>query len=278
MESIYDWIGHASRKHHHKIRKLLEPLTLFCGVDRFWRNHHQMDGSYSLIGDYPPKAEIFFENGLFKGHPYFRHPRFFQSGFVIPGLYKNEEFEATQGDFTVKSGDCFHVFLAIQTYAKGFVEYGFATSRPIPGFEMVYLNHLDSFKKFILYFESEGKNIVQESLNHQIDIAKVIGDSYQVRPEIAGNILVPKNQLQFLASLDVNSDRVRGLQELSKREKEILGHYITGQCAKSIAKKLFISPRTVEKHIENGKMKLGITNKSALFDFLIPYKELLVDF
>lgn len=274
MRNLYDWIGHASRKHHYKIKKLIEPLTLFCGVDRFWRNQHAKDGSYSLIGDYPANAEIFFENELFKGHPYFRHPRFFRSGFVIPGLYQNKEFESTQGDFTKKSGDCFHVLLAILADEKGFVEYGFATSRFIPGFESTYLNHLHCFKKFIDYFETAGKKVIHASFDRQVNISEIIGDCYHVRPEIAGGLLVPKNELQFLASIETDADKSKAILTLSKREREVLGGYLTGGTGKEIAKKLHISPRTFEKHIENAKSKLGVATRSALFESLAPYQEL----
>lgn len=274
MKNLYDWIGDASRKHHYKIKKLIEPLKLFCGVDRFWRNYHERDGSYTLIGDYPPKAEIFFENELFKGHPYFRHPRFFRSGFVIPGLYNNREYEMTQGDFTKKSDDCFHVFLAIQMHAKGFIEYGFATSRFIPGFESTYLNHLHCFKKFIDYFETAGKKIIQDSFDHQVNISEIIGDSYHVRPDIAGNLVLPKSELDFLASIEADSERAKSILTLTRRERITLGHYLTGATAKEIAKKLHISPRTLEKHLENAKTKLGVARRSELFKILGPYQEL----
>lgn len=274
MKNLYDWIGYASRKHHHKIRKLIEPLTLFCGVDRFWRNQHASDGSYSLIGDYPPKAEIFFENEFFKGHPYFRHPRFFRSGFVIPELCQNKEYETTQGDFTKRSGDCFHVLLAIQTHAKGFVEYGFATSKFIPGFESTYLNHLHCFKKFIDYFETAGEKIIHTSLDHQVNMSEIIGASYHTRPEITDGLLVPKRELQFLASIEIDSEKSKAILSLSKREREVVGEYLTGGTAKDIAKKIHISPRTLEKHIENAKSKLGVTTRSALFESLMPYQEL----
>ncbi len=276
MKNIYDLIGHSSRKHHHKLKKIIEPLTLFCGVDRFWRNAHEIDGSYSLIGNYPPTAEVFFEQDLYKGHPYFRHPNFIRSGFVIPGLCKTMDYEKTQGKLQA-SGDCHHVLLNILKHEKGFIEYGFATSQLRPGFESTYLNHLHSFRKFIDFIETELKMIITESSAYQINIAEVIGSQYNVPPEIAGDTIVPEKELRFLAAIETDPERAKSILTLTKRERVSLAHYLTGGTTQQVAEKLHISPRTLEKHLENAKGKLGITTRSELFDILIPYQNLFKD-
>ncbi len=273
MQNIYNLIGYPSRKYHHKLKKLIEPLTLFCGIDRFWRNAHKIDGSYSLIGNYPPTAESFFEQGLYKGHPYFRHPKFFRSGFVIPGLYKTIEYETTQGKIQ-EGGDCYHVLLFIEKGEDGFIEYGFATSRLIPGFEMTYLNHLQAFRKFIDYFEMEGKQIINESSGYQTDISRLVGKQYLVPPEEAGDTIVPKSELEFLAAIETDLERGKSILTLTKSEKVSLGYYLTGSTVKQIAEQLHISPRTLEKHLENAKGKLGVKTRSELFDVLNPYQDL----
>lgn len=67
----------------------------------------------------------------------------------------------------------------------------------------------------------------------------------------------------------------RSILTLTKREKVALGHYLTGSTAKQIAQQLHISSRTLEKHLENAKGKLGIKTRSELFDILNPYQDLL---
>ena len=47
--------------------------------------------------------------------------------------------------------------------------------------------------------------------------------------------------------------------ELTKREKEILGLIRTGLSNGDIADTLFISPLTVNKHVENIRVKTGKT-------------------
>ena len=51
--------------------------------------------------------------------------------------------------------------------------------------------------------------------------------------------------------------------ELSPREREILMHITEGKDNSRIADELFLSVRTVERHISNIYQKLGISGKSA---------------
>lgn len=51
---------------------------------------------------------------------------------------------------------------------------------------------------------------------------------------------------------------------LTTREQECLDYTVKGFTAKEIAKKLFISPRTVEEYINQVKAKLGVSTKQQL--------------
>jgi DNA-binding CsgD family transcriptional regulator len=273
-KNIYDQIGRPSITNLSKIRKLLEPLKIFFGIDRFWRSEHHNDGSYSLIGNYPPTAEIFFGQALYLGHPYFRNPIFFKNGYVLPELSRCQDFELTQGKIT-NSGDCYHLLTHFRKNEKGFVEYGFASSRHCPGFETIYLNNLGSIDKFIDYFEMHGSTIINEANEYRINISKLLDHKYNEKPVIASNILLPEQELQFLVAIEKDKDRAKSLLSLTKSERSILSQYLTGCTAKDIAKNLFRSPRTIEKHLENIKCKLCISSRSELFDFLTAYREFL---
>ena len=62
------------------------------------------------------------------------------------------------------------------------------------------------------------------------------------------------------------------LKILSVREIDVVRCLLYGNTAKKTAKELFISPRTVERHLENIKIKLNCKNKYELvkkiFDIL----------
>lgn len=54
------------------------------------------------------------------------------------------------------------------------------------------------------------------------------------------------------------------LVKLSRREVDCMQLLIAGKTAKQIADALYISHRTVEKHIENVKIKTGLANIGEL--------------
>ncbi len=56
---------------------------------------------------------------------------------------------------------------------------------------------------------------------------------------------------------------------LTKRELQVAYHLIRGKTAKIIAKIFQLSPRTVETHLENMKIKLAVDSKTALIEKLI---------
>ena len=76
-----------------------------------------------------------------------------------------------------------------------------------------------------------------------------------------------------LGLLNTSSDCIHSLPGkriqniyLSKRENEILTYVTKGYNAKQIAKKLDISSRTVEQHVENIKFKMNVSSKAELIE------------
>lgn len=56
---------------------------------------------------------------------------------------------------------------------------------------------------------------------------------------------------------------------ITKREKEVLAHIVKGLTSSEIAKRLYISPRTVETHRANLMHKLGINNAAGLVRYAL---------
>ncbi len=61
---------------------------------------------------------------------------------------------------------------------------------------------------------------------------------------------------------------------LSNRERECLLYLLQGSTAKQTAKSIGISNRTVETHISNIKVKLGLKNKGEIVFYL--FKEFFI--
>jgi len=63
------------------------------------------------------------------------------------------------------------------------------------------------------------------------------------------------------------------LEELTKREKEVLGLLVEGLKRQEIANKLFISYHTVHNHLHNAYGKLGVRNKVEAVMYYLKHME-----
>jgi DNA-binding NarL/FixJ family response regulator len=66
----------------------------------------------------------------------------------------------------------------------------------------------------------------------------------------------------MFAAFFPNREQQRGM--LTPREKEIIAMMATGMRAKEVANQLQLSPRTVEKHCENARRKLGFASTTEM--------------
>ncbi|HKK24287.1 MAG TPA: response regulator transcription factor [Gracilimonas sp.] len=66
------------------------------------------------------------------------------------------------------------------------------------------------------------------------------------------------------------------VKSITKREREILGLLTEGLTSTEIAEKLYISPRTVEKHRTNLLKKLDLRNTAALVRFAMENEQALL--
>lgn len=66
------------------------------------------------------------------------------------------------------------------------------------------------------------------------------------------------------------------IKSITKREREILGLLTEGLTSTEIANKLYISPRTVEKHRTNILKKLDLKNTAALVRFAMENQQALL--
>ena len=70
-------------------------------------------------------------------------------------------------------------------------------------------------------------------------------------------------QLDYQSALD-SSGPAGGIEILSPREREVLDAIIVGETSKEIARRLNLSPRTVEVHRAHILKKLGARNTADL--------------
>jgi DNA-binding NarL/FixJ family response regulator len=135
-------------------------------------------------------------------------------------------------------------------------------------FLSAYLN--DSYISQALEVESAGYIIKEHSLIHLLEAIEIVhsGGNY-FSPEVQARLVIDKSGVSLADEHKVN------LQLLTQRELEILADLAKGLHKKEIAKKMQISPKTVDKHCSHIMLKLDLHDRVDLTRFAI--REGLID-
>lgn len=139
--------------------------------------------------------------------------------------------------------------------------WGFAADRQAENMQSFYIENLDLLKKFITAFNRNASEIITPTSSNlaiykDFKIKAVIIDDYEL-----------KKINEFIKATNVNKHPIitqKGEVFLSKKELLCISNLAAGKSAKQIASGLGSSQRTIEKHVENIKNKLGCHDKAAL--------------
>lgn len=114
-----------------------------------------------------------------------------------------------------------------------------------------YLNNTLQIKLFCFAFLEQNKSLIQRCYPDRFILPKAIQRiDYSSSPILDISTF---DQIPVLVS-----------KKLSEQENICLQHLITGKTAKEIAKRLEISPRTIETYIKRAKLKLSCSNSNDL--------------
>ncbi len=156
-----------------------------------------------------------------------------------------------------------HGFIEIQKKEKYCDIYMYATDVNNIGFETFYLNNLDLLQNYQDYFlETAGSIIDKVQSDRSIFPRSIVEENLYSKPfheKNSDDIIDPEKRKIFYKKINY-------INGISNSENECLIYLAHGMTAKEVAKILKISPRTVESHIQNMKIKLNCYNKSELIN------------
>jgi len=69
-----------------------------------------------------------------------------------------------------------------------------------------------------------------------------------------------------------NNGRQRPVGDLTRRETEVAQFVVQGMTNRQIAAKLAISERTAERHLENVRVKLGVTSRAQIAAWAVEHR------
>lgn len=203
--------------------------------------------------------------GLFTDYQWCRH--FFKTQYPVSGTRLSKSgvylYKDYMPDCCVRDSISFdqHNRIIILHKSETMTEYfGFATSDPNFSLITFYINHIDLFEQFILYFKDKTTDLMNEAYAHHLILTN-------------NRIAIPKTEPSLQAlykALDTKNIRLTMGDKsivLSRREFDCIKQLAQGKTMKVIARDLNLSCRTIETHIYNAKQKANCS-RSKLIDLL----------
>lgn len=163
------------------------------------------------------------------------------------------------------AADCnlYHCLFIIDRMKDHYRICGFGVSGNLHAVFNFYLNIMSVLDNFITYFEYHADSLIETSCEDgMIELPHYHNKVTLIDPDI--KLPVDFTSLDFLMNPPANYLDYK--QCFTLREQECLALIAQGYTMKSTAKKLNISPRTVEQHLRNIKEKYGINTKNQLVD------------
>lgn len=175
------------------------------------------------------------------------------------GLHKSKVVEQSKL-FDIGNG------ISLALTHKDFNEYYyFAAKNKAVEMTNWYINNIDSLIEFIYYFKDVARNLISEAEQPQnlIVIKKSVDISTPMTHlSISGNFKESVNHKHYF--IYYNNLEIL----ITSREIECIKYMIRGYSSAQIGELMNISKRTVEKHLENTKQKLGCCSKPDLVRIL----------
>ncbi len=125
-----------------------------------------------------------------------------------------------------------------------------------------YINNLSILKKFTLYFKYMFNDTLKKAEQNKIIIPRSWGHTMFKEQEMLYRMQDKIPELEKI--IDEGLSKNVNHYKLSRREKEIINQIGCGKTSKEIGKFLGISNRTVEKHLENIKLKFNCNARAKI--------------
>lgn len=141
-----------------------------------------------------------------------------------------------------------------------------------------YLNNMDILEKFILYFKSVASPLIKKADHSRMTLPTLLKPFY--KEVLTYSDINATDTLNFISNmvshvkLELCIDKK--IVKLSRRETECIIYLTSGLSIKEVARKLLLSPRTVETYIGNVKNKLKCDKINQIFDVLFDQTKLLM--
>lgn len=252
--------------------RFFSPLTKF-GFHLFTYLRNYNDGSQIYLCSNPQWTLDYYTKALYKSSLFEQRPDAYQDGFISwPAAQKNlavfkhgrEFYQSIDGITYTEQHNNYREFFFFSCDKDNFVS-TFAA------------NNIEILNRFILYFKAEAELLLKKAEKHTITLPNRFTDFDYPSNEVDSFIYKTYSMVDAKKEF-YNQTRIQKYRfekgaldgiKLSNQELECIAHLLNYKTIKEIAKKMSISPRTVETYLNNIKIKLNCDSKSDIITVLL---------
>ncbi|MDF1796919.1 MAG: LuxR C-terminal-related transcriptional regulator [Coxiellaceae bacterium] len=260
---------HLSMVDSEDILAICQPMRQHFGMRSLVYKRVFKDGREISLSTHPEWVAYYFENELFRDSALEKEIEHYVEGHLIWSQIPTHSpiLKAVAERYDISNG-----ITLIRPDEQGeYCEFYFlGAAKENTSFAQQCTNNMDLLDQFTEHFRYHAGDLIEKLEQQPIHVL----DKYERNKVNIIDIPCYQNQSrrhQFMADLNRNGAVVpvgSDMVMLTRRETEVARYVLDGMTMKQIAERCYISPRTVETHIDHLKQKLRVRKKSELLQRL----------
>ncbi|HEU5282005.1 MAG TPA: helix-turn-helix transcriptional regulator [Gammaproteobacteria bacterium] len=251
--ALSNMIEQTSIKHDKLLKKITEPLHRHLGIDYFCYQFVSNEGRWFTLGNRPAWLLHSAESKFYQCDPSLANPHYVEAGVCFPEHHQNGDFQVMR-EVAIATFDLDHALAIIEPNQHGCEYYFFAAPKAHNKVINYYLKYLTQLRgDYTRYVKEKMQPFYEHFLSNTVNLQALNPKGFHANH----NVLLADEALSgdsFLRDIQCRD-------ALTERERECLLLFKQGYTAKESAIMLGISYRTIEKHFEAIKRKLGVHHK-----------------
>lgn len=256
MPIVSDMIEYTSLKYVNLINKIAAPLQTHFGINYFCYQFVSDDGHWFTLGNHSEWLQYSAENEFYRYDPSLVCVNRYVESAHLVRTHQDDHFQQTLIADAVEKFEIDYGLMLIKPCLQGCEHYFFAAPRKHFNVMNTYIAHFSRLNNdYVRYVQEQIRPIHARLIESAVDLKAVNPERFYS----ADHLLKIDTDLANSFSHEMKQSPL-----LTTRENQCLTLYRHGFTAKQTAKRLGLSFRTIEDHIEKIKLKYSVQSKQEL--------------